>query len=55
MLKSMNKGSLGLENLEIMEFGGFGPSHNKTEILSDQNEAELLSGAFKPIIYTYFL
>ena len=28
------------KNQEIMEFKGFGPSHNKIEILLDQNEAE---------------
>ena len=36
--KFMNKGSLGFKNAEIMEFWGFGPSHNKT--ILDQNEAE---------------
>ena len=40
ILKSINKGSQGLNNPEIMEFWGFGPSHNKTEVLLDQNEAE---------------
>ena len=35
--KSINKGSLGLKNPEIMEMLGFGPSHNKTKILLDQN------------------
>ena len=34
------KGSHGFKNPEIMEFGGFGPSHNKIEILLNQNEAE---------------
>ncbi len=28
------------KNPEIMEFGGLGPSHNKIEILLNQNEAE---------------
>ena len=37
LIKSINKGSSGLKNPEIMEFGGFGPSHNKTEILLNQN------------------
>ena len=36
-LKSIKKGSQGLVNPEIMEVGGFGPSHNKTEIVLDQN------------------
>ena len=36
-IKSINKGSLGLENAEIMEMLGFGPSHNKIDILLDQN------------------
>ena len=35
-----NKGSPGLKNPEIMEILGFGPSHHKTEILLEQNEAE---------------
>ena len=39
VFKSINKCSPGLTNPEIMEFGGFGPSH-KTEILLEQNEAE---------------
>ena len=37
-------------NLEIMEFGGFGPSHDKIEISSNQNWWEWFPGAFKPII-----
>ena len=37
IFKSINKGPPGLENPEIMEFGGFGPSHNKTKVLLDQN------------------
>ena len=40
MFKSINTGSQGLENPEIIEFRGFGPSHNETEVLLDQNEAE---------------
>ena len=28
------------KNQEILEFGGFGPSHNKIEILLNPNEAE---------------
>ena len=28
------------KNLESMDMLGFGPSHNKTEILLNQNEAE---------------
>ena len=35
--KSINKGSPGLTNPEIMETLGFGPSHNKIEVLLDQN------------------
>ena len=38
--KSMNTGSPGVKNPEIMEMLGFGPPHNKTEILLDQDEAE---------------
>ena len=37
LLKSINKGSPGLKNPEIMEMLGFGTSHNKTDILLDQN------------------
>ena len=54
MLKSINKASPGLKNPEIVEFGGSGPSHNKTEISLHQNEAEYSPRAFKPIIKTYF-
>ena len=43
-------GSPGLKNPEIMEFWGFGPSHEKTKIRLDQNEAEQSPRAFKPII-----
>ena len=32
-----NKGSPGLNNPEILEMLGSGPSHNKTEILLGQN------------------
>ena len=32
IFKSINKGSQGLTNPGITEFGGFGPSFNKTEI-----------------------
>ena len=46
----MNKGSPGLTNTEIMEMLGFGPSHNKTNILLDQSWSEEFPGAFKPII-----
>ena len=47
------------KNQEIMEFGGFGPSHNKIEKLLNQNyqnnSSELLNLLFKYIyIYTYF-
>ena len=47
-------GSHGSNNLELMEFGVFVPSHTKTAVLLDQNEAEQFLGAFKPIIQTYF-
>ena len=40
IFKSVNKGPPGVKNPEIMEMLGFGPSHNKTEILLNQNEAE---------------
>ena len=35
--KLINKGSQELTNPEIIDLGGFGPSHNETEILLDQN------------------
>ena len=50
MIECMNTGLQGVKNPEIMDMLGFGPSHNKTEILLDQNEAEYFPGAFKPII-----
>ena len=37
ILKSINKGFEGLKNPKIMEMLGFGPSHNNTNILLDQN------------------
>ena len=37
ILKAINTGLQGSKNPEIMEMLGFGPSHNKTEILLDQN------------------
>ena len=37
IFKSINKGSPGLKNAEIMKMLGFGPSHNKIGILSNQN------------------
>ena len=37
-----------------MEILSFGPSHNKTEVLLDHNEAESIPGAFKPIIQTTY-
>ena len=45
--KSINKGSPGLENPEIIELGGSGPSHEETKILLDQIEAEEFPGGFK--------
>ena len=36
IFKSINEGSPGLKNAEIMEFGGLGLSKNKTDILLDQ-------------------
>ena len=35
--KSMNKGPPGLKNQEIVKMLGFDHSHNKAEILLDQN------------------
>ena len=43
--KSINKGSPGVKNPEIIEFLDLGLSNNKTEILLNQNEAEQFSGA----------
>ena len=40
IFKLINKGSQGFTNPYIIEFRGFGPSHNKTEILLDQNRSE---------------
>ena len=37
IIKTINKGAPGVKNPEIMEMLGFGPSHNKTKILLDQN------------------
>ena len=37
ILESIDKGSQGSQNPEIIEFEGLGPSHNKTETLLDQN------------------
>ena len=33
----INKGSLGLKHLEVMEMSGFGPSRNKIGILLNRN------------------
>ena len=38
--KTINAGLQGFKNPEIMDMFGLGPSHNETEILLDQNEAE---------------
>ena len=38
IVKWVNTGFQGSENPEIMEFGGFGLSNNKTKILLGQNE-----------------
>ena len=46
-MKSINKGSPGLGNPEIMEFGGFGPSHNKTKNLKQNNPSELSNLLFQ--------
>ena len=35
--KPIDKGSQGLKNLEIMDFGDSGLSDHKADILSDQN------------------
>ena len=37
IFKSIYKGPQGFKNPEIMDCGGCGPSHNKTENLLDQN------------------
>ena len=54
-------GFQGVENPQIMEFGGFGMelggfgrSHNKTEMLFHRNEAEQFAGAFNPSIQKCF-
>ena len=39
-LESINKEPPGVKHPEFIEMLGFGPSHNKTKILLDQNEAE---------------
>ena len=49
-IKIQKWGFPGVQNPEIMEFEGFGPSHNKTEFWLDQNEPEWFPGTFKPII-----
>ena len=51
ILKSIDKGSQESENPSIIQFGGFGPSDDKTEILLDQHEAEQFPEAFKPILF----
>ena len=35
-----NQEMIGPKNQEFMEFGGFGPSHNKIEILLNQNRSQ---------------
>ena len=40
VFNSINKGSRGSKNPEIIEFEGFGHSHHKTEFVLDQIEAE---------------
>ena len=50
IFKSRNKGPPGVNNSEIMEMFGFGPPHNKTNILLNQKWSEYFPGAFKPII-----
>ena len=40
MFKSINNGSQGSTNPEVMKMLGFGFSHDKIEKLLDQNEAE---------------
>ena len=46
IFESINNGSPGFKNQEIMEFWGFGSSHNKTKTLSDQDGSEQLPGDF---------
>ena len=50
MFTSINKGSPGFENPEIMELGGCGLSNNKTKILLDPHWSKWLCGAFDPTI-----
>ena len=54
-LKTINKGSQGLTNPKIMEFGGSGPSHKKTKlyyIKNDQNNSpELLNLLLKNMFH----
>ena len=40
--KAINAGSQGSKNPEIIEFGGFGPSHNETETSLDQRNNKML-------------
>ena len=40
IFKSINRGTRGLKNQRMMEFEDFGPLHNKTEVLLNQNDAE---------------
>ena len=49
-IKTINTGLQGFKNPEIMNMLGFGPSHNKTDILLDQNWSKEFPGASKPII-----
>ena len=47
----INKDSQGVKHPEIMEMLGFGTSHNKTEILLDQNSSKEFPGAYKSILF----
>ena len=46
IFKSINKGSPWLNNPEIIEMLGFGPSHNKTEILLDPKLIQIIPLSF---------
>ena len=50
IFESINKGSPGVTNPEILEMLGFGPSHNKIKILLNQNWSKSSPEAFQPII-----
>ena len=45
-MKAINTGLQGLTNPEIMEMLGFGPSHNKAEMLLDQKLIRIIPRSF---------